>query len=77
MIEENFYQLHQRVARLERQVAFLLETLNLDYQDRPEPVSPEIMALVQRGKKIEAIKLYRETTGASLKAAKDLIESLG
>lgn len=75
-VEEQIYQLKQQVARLERQVAFLMQALRLEYTDRPDPVSPEIRDLLSRGKKIEAIKLYRESTGASLKAAKDFIESL-
>ncbi|MBE2222495.1 MAG: PQQ-binding-like beta-propeller repeat protein [Anaerolineae bacterium] len=36
----------------------------------------EILRLVQAGKKIEAIKLYRETFGVSLVEAKDAVENL-
>jgi len=32
--------------------------------------------LARAGKKIEAIKLYREETGVSLKEAKEVVESL-
>ncbi len=70
--------LSARVAKLERQVEFLLKKLELDYVDHAElGVSPEIMYQVQRGNKIEAIKLYREQTGLGLKEAKDFIDSLG
>jgi ribosomal protein L7/L12 len=75
-VEDQVYQLQQKVAKLERQIAFLMQTLALEYQDEPDAVSPEIIDLLQRGKKIQAIKLYRETSGASLKAAKAFIESL-
>ncbi|NBT63336.1 MAG: hypothetical protein EBT02_16380, partial [Planctomycetia bacterium] len=36
----------------------------------------QLIELVRAGKKIEAIKLYRESTGVGLKEAKDFVESL-
>lgn len=36
----------------------------------------EILSLLEQGRKIEAIKLYRERTGAGLKSAKDAIEAM-
>jgi len=46
----------------------------------PEAVTPEQLHQVREvalsGNKIEAIKLYRELTGAGLKEAKDYVESL-
>jgi ribosomal protein L7/L12 len=41
-------------------------------EDRLEPV----YALIEQGKKIEAIGYYRELTGSSLKEAKDYVERL-
>ncbi len=35
-----------------------------------------VLALVRGGRKIEAIKLYRDVTGAGLKEAKDAVEAL-
>ena len=35
------------------------------------------MYLLEEGNKIEAIKLYREETGAGLKEAKDAVEAVG
>jgi len=37
----------------------------------------EIVALLQQGRKIKAIKLYRERTGVGLKEAKDAVEAIG
>ena len=37
----------------------------------------EVLALLEQGRKIQAIKLYRERTGAGLKEAKDAVEALG
>ncbi len=75
---EQIKQLRARVAKLERTVAFLLSKLEIEYVDDPAPeVDPDVFKLVQAGKTIEAIKLYREKTGADLRTAKDFIESMG
>jgi ribosomal protein L7/L12 len=39
-------------------------------------VPPQVVALARSGKKIQAIKLYRELTTADLKAAKNVVDSL-
>jgi hypothetical protein len=60
-------------SRLERKVDLILSHLGLDpYQG----VNENIVELMKAGKKIQAIKLYRELTGAGLKEAKDYVESL-
>jgi ribosomal protein L7/L12 len=41
------------------------------------PFERELVTLLGEGKKIEAIKRYRERTGAGLKEAKDAVEALG
>ncbi len=54
----------------------------LRFDDEPagEPLGlthpDDLLALAREGRKIEAIKLYREQTGAGLKEAKDAIERL-
>ena len=37
---------------------------------------PDVVQLARSGKKIEAIKLYRQYTNAGLKEAKDFVDSL-
>lgn len=37
---------------------------------------PELLRLLEQGRKIDAIRLYRERTGAGLKEAKDAVEAL-
>ena len=80
-------ELQARVARLEEQVARL--TAALGAQQSPptavvstaptaEPagdVYAEARALAAEGNKIHAIKVVREQSGMSLKAAKELVES--
>ena len=59
-------------------MAFLLQSQSLEYRDEPDQgPSAEMINLVRAGKKIEAIKLYREMTGVGLKQAKDFVDSLG
>lgn len=76
-VEREILELKQRVARLETQLAYLLRSLGLGYPEPPaHEVSPEIVDLVRRGKKIEAIKRFRQETGAGLSDAKRVIDSL-
>lgn len=75
-VEHEVFQLRQRVTRLERQVALLMERLGVEYEDEGEDVLPEVLHALQRGRKIEAIRHYREATGATLRAAKTYVESL-
>jgi ribosomal protein L7/L12 len=49
---------------------------NLSLSDLPLKQAGDIAQLVRAGKKIEAIKLYRELTGEGLKESKDAIEAL-
>ena len=79
--------LEARVARLEEQVARL--TAELGAQPAPAipadaatpaagraaDLYPEARELAAAGNKIHAIKVVREQSGMSLKAAKDLVES--
>jgi ribosomal protein L7/L12 len=41
-----------------------------------EPFQSELVSLLGQGKKVQAIKLYRERTGAGLKEAKDAVEAV-
>jgi ribosomal protein L7/L12 len=75
-VDQEVFQLRQRVTRLERQVALLMERLGVEYEDEVEDVLPEVLHALQRGRKIEAIRRYREATGATLRAAKTYVESL-
>lgn len=40
-----------------------------------DPLPPEVLAALQRGNKIEAIKQMRQLTGLGLKEAKDAVEA--
>jgi ribosomal protein L7/L12 len=74
--EQRLTELEQRVARLEQQVEFLAGRLGLGDMLSERPDMTEIQQLLQRGQKIEAIKVYRQKTGVGLKEAKDAVEAM-
>ncbi|MFJ2738172.1 ribosomal protein L7/L12 [Streptomyces sp. NPDC087440] len=64
----------RRLARLERKVDLLLDHLGVA---EPElPGMERVHELIRQGKKIEAIKVYRELTGEGLKEAKDTVDRM-
>jgi len=73
--DHEYVALRRRVEKLEHLVSRLMEAMGLDPDLEPDP-SPEILDMIRRGEKLEAIKLYRQETGAGLKEAKAFVESL-
>ncbi|MBY8342993.1 ribosomal protein L7/L12 [Streptomyces spinosirectus] len=73
-IENRISRQDRRMARVEHKLDLVLGHLGLS---EPEPWSDEINALLVEGKKIQAIKVYREATGAGLKEAKEAVDKLG
>lgn len=67
-------ELSHRLNRLEGKVDLLLKHAGLE--EPPLPRQDEVVALVRAGKKIEAIKVYREATGVGLAEAKSAVERL-
>jgi ribosomal protein L7/L12 len=77
MVTETEVQLlRSRVKELEDRLKFLYRRLNIEYDDpNSDPaLSPQIQEALQRGNKIEAIKIYREMTGVGLAEAKQVID---
>jgi hypothetical protein len=65
---------HARVlSRLESKLDALLKHARIEL-DPYSNLPPPVVDALRRGKKIEAIKEYRQATGAGLKEAKDHIE---
>ena len=66
-----------RIRRLEEQVAYLYQHLGVTAPGAgATSQDAELLALVDDGKKIHAIKRYRELTGVGLKEAHDAVEEL-
>lgn len=68
--------LHLRIAKLERTVQFLLDHLELAYEETPASLFPDVAELKALGKVVDAVSLYRNKTGASLAEAKEFVDSL-
>lgn len=76
------------VADLQRRLAALESVANASGYGAQEPAPadavdpwsvppwPQIVGLIQGGKKIEAIKVYRENFGVGLKEAKDAVDEV-
>ncbi|OMI41281.1 ribosomal protein L7/L12 [Streptomyces sparsogenes] len=73
-IERKVDKLNRRTAQLTRKVDLILEHLGIE---EPQPDLAPVRALVVEGKKIHAVKAYREITGADLKEAKEAVDRMG
>jgi hypothetical protein len=62
--------LDRRLARIERRLALIMQRLEIE-----EPM-PGVVEQLEQGKKIQAIKIYREQTGAGLAEAKTAVEAI-
>jgi ribosomal protein L7/L12 len=62
-----------KLDALQRRVNAIAEHLNVKVQ---ETFPPEVAGLIQAGRKIEAIKVYRQATGAGLAEAKAAVERI-
>jgi ribosomal protein L7/L12 len=72
--------LDRRIQRLDRRTARMEHQLDLDLDHlglrTAQPGMERVTALLRDGKKIEAIKVYRELTDAGLKDAKEAVERM-
>ncbi len=70
----------QRLARVEAKLDRLLAGLHLEPPPAPapaaDPLDPVRALARDPARTIEAIKLYREITGAGLKEAKDAVDQM-
>ncbi|MBE1488151.1 hypothetical protein [Plantactinospora soyae] len=62
-----------RLGRIERKLQLVLDHLGIV---EPEPDLPEVLRHLKEGRKIPAIKAYREATGESLRDAKNAVERM-
>ncbi|SDD30506.1 hypothetical protein [Glycomyces harbinensis] len=65
----------QSLARIERKLDLIMQHLEINDDVPPEhDRMVEIRSLIRHGRKIEAIKLYRQITRATLLDAKEAVE---
>lgn len=74
MFNEEDY--HTRLTRLETMMNLVLQRLGIDPNEALAGPSEHLKMLIMQGKKIEAIKVYRQQTGLGLKEAKDYVDAL-
>ncbi len=63
----------RRLALVERKLDAVLDHLGVEV---PEPHLEQVEVLLGQGKTIQAIKAYREATGADLREAKEAVDRL-
>jgi len=63
------------LSRIEAKLDLLLKQANIKF-DPYANVPLDIVQALRDGKKIEAIKLYRQASGVGLKEAKDFVEEV-
>lgn len=63
----------RRLALVERKLDAVLDQLGVEM---PDPHLQEVEALLRRGRTVQAIKAYREATGAGLREAKEEVDRL-
>ena len=70
--------IRERLTALEWNLQRVLQHLQIPWTepDVANTVPADVVALVQQGNKIAAIKRYRELTGAGLGEAQEVIEQL-
>jgi ribosomal protein L7/L12 len=61
----------RRLARIERQLTLIMAKLDVE---EPETPMTGVVGELEKGNKIQAIKIYREQTGAGLAEAKSAVE---
>jgi len=73
VLERKLAQMDRRLSRIERRLDAVISQLGIPlFQGELDKVA----ALVQQGKKIQAIRTYRQLTGAGLKEARDAVETM-
>jgi UDP-N-acetylmuramoylalanine-D-glutamate ligase len=75
--QQEISQLKGRIGRLEARLEFLYRHLGVTFIEDSRPTDdPKIIAAIKANNLIEAIKLYRMATNASLEAAKAGVEEM-
>ncbi|MBU3868910.1 hypothetical protein KN815_34125 [Streptomyces sp. 4503] len=73
LLESKIKKIQRRADRIEHKLDLILDHLGI------EVVGPDlrrVAALLREGKKLEAIKVYRQLTDADLKEAKEAVERI-
>ncbi|WP_329494310.1 ribosomal protein L7/L12 [Kitasatospora herbaricolor] len=76
-MESRLRRMDRRLTAMDRRLGLIIDHLGAHPGDGgPEPALQRVAALLRDGKKIHAIKAYREITGADLREAKEAVERM-
>jgi ribosomal protein L7/L12 len=65
--------INERFRRIEAQLEILSQKAGVPFDLPADEVPPEVVQLAQQGKQLEAIKKYRELTGADFDTARNAV----
>lgn len=71
--ESEILALRARIAELEYRLEFVYKHLRIEYPADPEMANRQVVDMLKRGNKIEAVKLYREIYNVGLAEAKQAV----
>lgn len=74
--ESEILALRSRINQLEARLEYLYKHLHIEYSDDPDAADKEVLAMLIRGNKIEAVKRYREIHNVGLAEAKKAVDDL-
>jgi ribosomal protein L7/L12 len=75
-LQPSFQKLNERLDYIEQHLVAMGAAVGYRYAPFDSGMPPEVEALARAGKTIEALKLYRELTGASFEQAKAAVTVL-
>jgi ribosomal protein L7/L12 len=75
MDDQMIFKLQERIDELEKRIDFLYDRMNIPHI-KEFSINPQLIAAIQKGDKIEAIKVYRMITNSDLATAKTAVEEM-
>ena len=75
-VGEMFERVNERLRAIEAQLAILSEKAGVPYESPSAGIPPDVIELATAGKTLEAIKRYRELTGAGSKEAREVVAGI-
>jgi ribosomal protein L7/L12 len=75
-LERHFKQINERLRAIEAQLVKLSGEAGVPYEAPMAEVPQEVIDLAEAGKTMDAVKKYRELTGAGAEAATQVVQGL-
>jgi ribosomal protein L7/L12 len=76
LVGMQFERINERLRAIEAQLALLSEKAGVEYHSPSEGVPEDVVELATAGKTLEAIKRYRELTGAGGDEAREVVAGI-